>query len=74
MWFWEKDFSGVDGFLGSNAYVWISLALLAFLPVRRWLAPGGSVAEASGIPQLDQPDRLGTAGERHLIGRLLTVR
>ncbi|MET8118110.1 glycosyltransferase 87 family protein [Micromonospora sp. NPDC005291] len=74
VWFWEKDFTGVDGFLGSNAYVWISLALLAFLPVRRWLTPGGSVVEASGVPQLDQPDRRASAGERHLIGRLLTVR
>ncbi|WP_410812980.1 glycosyltransferase 87 family protein [Micromonospora sp. 067-2] len=74
VWFWEKDFTGVDGFLGSNAYVWISLALLAFLPVRRWLAPGGSVVEASGVPQLDQPDRRLPTGERHLIGRPLTVR
>ncbi|MFC8849332.1 MULTISPECIES: glycosyltransferase family 87 protein [unclassified Micromonospora] len=35
VWAWEKDFTGVDGFLGSNTYVWISLALLLFLPVRR---------------------------------------
>ncbi|MFJ6153041.1 glycosyltransferase family 87 protein [Micromonospora profundi] len=74
VWFWEKDFTGVDGFLGSNAYVWISLALLAFLPIRRWLTPPGSAVEASGVPQLDQPDRPTPAGERHLIGRLLTVR
>ena len=74
VWFWEKDFTGVDGFLGSNAYVWISLALLAFLPIRRWRAPGGSVVEASGVPQFDQPDRRTPAGERHLVGRLLTVR
>ncbi len=57
VWAWEKDFTGVDGFLGSNAYVWISLALLAFLPIRRWLTPGGSAGEASGVAQLDQPDR-----------------
>ncbi|MEK8107541.1 glycosyltransferase family 87 protein [Micromonospora sp. M12] len=74
VWFWEKDFTGVDGFLGSNAYVWISLALLAFLPIRRWLAPGGSPVEAFGVPQLDQPDRRTPTGERHLISRLLTVR
>ncbi|TDC59344.1 DUF2029 domain-containing protein [Micromonospora sp. KC207] len=35
VWAWEKDFTGVDGFLGSNTYVWICLALLLFLPVRR---------------------------------------
>ncbi|WP_422738858.1 glycosyltransferase 87 family protein [Micromonospora sp. WMMD729] len=74
VWFWEKDFTGVDGFLGSNAYVWISLALLAFLPIRRWLTPGGSLVEASGVPQLDEPDRPAPAGERHLVGRPLTVR
>ena len=51
VWVWEKDFTGVDGFLGSNAYVWISLALLAFLPIRRgWLTPAAacSAVEASG--------------------------
>ncbi|MFI6068034.1 glycosyltransferase 87 family protein [Micromonospora sp. NPDC051227] len=74
VWLWEKDFSGVDGFLGSNAYVWVSLALLAFLPIRRWLTPNGSVVEASGVPQLDQPDRRASTGQRHLVGRPLTVR
>ena len=34
VWAWERDFTGIDGFLGSNVYVWISLALLAFLPIR----------------------------------------
>ena len=24
VWVWEKDFTGADGFLGSNTYVWIS--------------------------------------------------
>ncbi|MET7946170.1 glycosyltransferase family 87 protein [Micromonospora sp. NPDC005324] len=74
VWLWEKDFTGVDGFLGSNAYVWVSLALLAFLPIRRWLTPSGSAVEASGVPQLDQPDRRAPTGQRHLVGRPLTVR
>ncbi|MEU8113089.1 glycosyltransferase 87 family protein [Micromonospora sp. NPDC048947] len=74
VWLWEKDFTGVDGFLGSNAYVWVSLALLAFLPIRRWLTPNGSAVEASGVPQLDQPDRRAPTGQRHLVGRPLTVR
>ncbi|MFI6266812.1 glycosyltransferase family 87 protein [Micromonospora sp. NPDC051006] len=74
VWAWEKDFTGVDGFLGSNTYVWISLAVVAFLPVRRWVARDGSAAEASGVPQLDQADGRAPAGQRHRIGRLLTVR
>ncbi|MEH1168652.1 glycosyltransferase 87 family protein [Micromonospora sp. CPCC 205539] len=74
VWAWEKDFTGVDGFLGSNAYVWISLALVAFLPIRRWQTPGGSAVEAAGVPQLDQPDRGLPTGERHMVGRPLTVR
>ncbi|MFJ8685200.1 glycosyltransferase 87 family protein [Micromonospora wenchangensis] len=41
VWAWEKDFTGVGGFLGSNTYVWISLALLVLLPVRTWAAPVG---------------------------------
>ncbi|MFI7605425.1 glycosyltransferase 87 family protein [Micromonospora sp. NPDC049366] len=73
VWFWEKDFTGVDGFLGSNTYVWISLALLAFLPVRRAVAPGGSPVEAAGVAQLDQVDGGTPVGERHRIGRPFTV-
>lgn len=34
VWIWERDFSGVIGFLGSNAYVWISAVLLVALPIR----------------------------------------
>ncbi|MBO4209722.1 glycosyltransferase 87 family protein, partial [Micromonospora echinofusca] len=37
VWLWEKDFTGLDGFLGGNLYVWISVALLVALPVRRYL-------------------------------------
>ncbi|MCM0677606.1 glycosyltransferase 87 family protein [Micromonospora phytophila] len=74
VWAWEKDFTGVDGFVGSNLYVWISLALLAFLPIRRWATPAGSAGEASGVPQLDQPDRRAPTGQWHRIGRPLTVR
>ncbi|GGM29896.1 hypothetical protein GCM10012279_55900 [Micromonospora yangpuensis] len=47
VWSWERDFTGVDGFLGSNTYVWISLALLLFLPIRS--AATGAVP-ASGTP------------------------
>ncbi|WP_128429780.1 glycosyltransferase 87 family protein [Streptomyces cyaneus] len=33
VWLWFDDASGVDGFLGSNAYTWITLGLLLRLPV-----------------------------------------
>ncbi|WP_189310616.1 glycosyltransferase family 87 protein [Streptomyces brasiliensis] len=33
VWLWFEDASGVDGFLGSNTYTWITLGLLFWLPV-----------------------------------------
>ena len=56
VWAWEKDFTGVDGFLGSNTYVWISLALLLGLPIRRWATP-----TSAGRDQQEGP--AGSAGE-----------
>ncbi|HET8681603.1 MAG TPA: glycosyltransferase 87 family protein, partial [Micromonosporaceae bacterium] len=44
VWAWWWDISGVDAFLGANAYVWASLALLIGLPIRHRAAsvgPGG---------------------------------
>jgi alpha-1,2-mannosyltransferase len=35
IWLWLDDTGGIDGFLGGNAYVWLSLALLVKLPVRQ---------------------------------------
>ncbi|MFF1440005.1 glycosyltransferase 87 family protein [Streptomyces sp. NPDC058295] len=32
VWLWFDDASGVDGFLGSNTYTWITLGLLVWLP------------------------------------------
>ncbi len=32
VWLWVDDASGVDGFLGGNAYTWITLGLLLWLP------------------------------------------
>ncbi|MFE9693199.1 glycosyltransferase 87 family protein [Micromonospora sp. NPDC005806] len=85
VWAWEKDFTGVGGFLGSNTYVWISLALLLALPIRRGATPtgggsadrggpSGSTVEAGGVAQLAEPDRVAPAGQRHRIGGLLPVR
>ncbi|HEX6970488.1 MAG TPA: glycosyltransferase 87 family protein [Micromonosporaceae bacterium] len=34
VWLWEHDFSGLTGFLGSNAYLLVSVALLLAVPVR----------------------------------------
>ncbi|WP_308311430.1 glycosyltransferase 87 family protein [Streptomyces sp. D2-8] len=39
VWLWCDDASGVDGFLGGNTYVWITLGLLLWLPVGQ-LRPG----------------------------------
>ncbi len=33
VWLWFDDASGVDGFLGSNIYAWITLGLMLWLPV-----------------------------------------
>ncbi|MFC8513352.1 glycosyltransferase 87 family protein [Streptomyces sp. NPDC057257] len=33
VWLWFDDASGIDGFLGSNIYAWITLGLLLGLPV-----------------------------------------
>ncbi|MBY8871063.1 glycosyltransferase 87 family protein [Micromonospora sp. PLK6-60] len=80
VWAWEEDFAGLGGFLGSNAYVWVSIALLLLLPVRPErarsgpAAPGGpSTVEPAGVAQLDQADRGPTAGQRHRIGGPLAV-
>jgi alpha-1,2-mannosyltransferase len=52
VWVWELDFTGVTGFLGSNAYVWISFALLLLLPVR-----DPSLVETPAVPNLGQLHR-----------------
>jgi alpha-1,2-mannosyltransferase len=33
VWLWFQDASGLDAFVGSNAYTWITLGLLLWLPV-----------------------------------------
>jgi alpha-1,2-mannosyltransferase len=39
VWLWAGGAEGVIGFLGGNAYVWASIALLLVLPVPRRPAP-----------------------------------
>lgn len=40
VWTWQDDFTGVDGFVFSNAYLWVSLGLLFGLPGRSEVAAG----------------------------------
>ena len=55
VWIWfDGGVHGFDGFLGANAYVLTSLALLLFLPVRS--------ADDGGVPDLLERDRVATAG------------
>lgn len=49
VWLWRFDSSGLSGFLGSNIYVWVSLALLLGMPMESALWP-----RRIGLP--DQPD------------------
>ncbi|WP_405577432.1 glycosyltransferase 87 family protein [Streptomyces sp. NBC_01092] len=46
VWLWFDDASGVDGFLGSNTYAWITLGLLLWLPV------GQLGADRSTLPRV----------------------
>jgi alpha-1,2-mannosyltransferase len=45
VWLWSPYPHGVDGFIGGNAYVWVSLALLLAVPVS---AGNGQVTEVVG--------------------------
>ncbi|MEU7059212.1 glycosyltransferase 87 family protein [Streptomyces sp. NPDC046197] len=55
VWLWFHDASGIDGFLGSNAYTWITLGLLLRLPVgqsRETLPPlNRSVSSTAPAPR-----------------------
>ncbi|MER6996612.1 glycosyltransferase 87 family protein [Streptomyces sp. NPDC000410] len=56
VWLWRWNDGGVPGILGSNAYVWISLGLLALLPFRAGLRDG------HGDGPYDLPDPSATMG------------
>ncbi|SEE91205.1 alpha-1,2-mannosyltransferase [Streptomyces sp. 3213] len=68
VWLWFDDSSGIDGFLGSNTYTWVTLGLLLWLPtgqaegIRRPLkrraattAPAPSTAAAAIAAVSTQP-------------------
>lgn len=48
VWLWFDDASGLDGFLGSNTYTWITLGLLLWLPVGEAVRDGPDRAAVSG--------------------------
>ncbi|MDO0917418.1 glycosyltransferase 87 family protein [Streptomyces sp. DT2A-34] len=47
VWLWFDDASGVDGFLGSNTYTWITLGLLLWLPLGHSGAAGSKALPRS---------------------------
>ncbi|MFI1167590.1 glycosyltransferase 87 family protein [Streptomyces sp. NPDC020801] len=53
VWLWFDDPSGLDGFLGGNAYAWITLGLLLGLPAGQ--------SRASRPPLNDRPSRRAAA-------------
>ncbi|MEU6576812.1 glycosyltransferase 87 family protein [Streptomyces sp. NPDC046805] len=70
VWLWVDDASGVDGFLGSNVYTWITLGLLLGLPTGQQrsarlplarsasaTAPTPRPAAPAMTPASSQPDR-----------------
>lgn len=61
VWLWWDDASGVDGLLGANAYVWISLALLAGLPI---------AAPIAATPIAVAPIVVGAAGGGQPVGEM----
>jgi alpha-1,2-mannosyltransferase len=51
VWIWQHGSGGVLGFLGSNAYVWVSIALLLALPVG---SPARRPAQLYGVTHLGE--------------------
>lgn len=48
VWLWSWDATGIDGFLGSNTYVWICLGLLIALPLREGAAAARPLPHHAG--------------------------
>ncbi|MGW3355178.1 glycosyltransferase 87 family protein [Streptomyces bungoensis] len=65
VWLWVDGAPGWDGFLGSNAYTWITLGLLLGLPVRQPRAPRPPLARsASASAPAPSPVRPTTVAAR----------
>ncbi|MFF4824643.1 glycosyltransferase 87 family protein [Streptomyces sp. NPDC001312] len=50
VWLWFDDASGLDGFLGSNTYVWITLGLLLTLPTGQPAVTSPSLSDSTEEP------------------------
>ncbi|WP_328682447.1 glycosyltransferase 87 family protein [Streptomyces sp. NBC_00322] len=48
VWLWSWDATGIDGFVGSNTYVWICLGLLIALPLREGAAAARPLPHHAG--------------------------
>ncbi|MFF4509372.1 glycosyltransferase 87 family protein [Streptomyces sp. NPDC001401] len=66
VWLWFHDASGVDGFLGSNTYTWITLGLLLWLPVGQLRADSPplprSTSTTAPAPSTTAPETTPAAG------------
>jgi alpha-1,2-mannosyltransferase len=71
VWLWWAHPNGIDGFLGSNAYVWVSLALLIGLPIRHDVP--GQVREGKAVTVDAEPtdDAGGHGGDDRVMPELL---
>jgi alpha-1,2-mannosyltransferase len=58
VWLWSVDFSGIDGFIGSNAYVWVGLAMLFLLPA----------SQRAELEMPERPERPNLAPQPALLG------
>ncbi|MGW5124217.1 glycosyltransferase 87 family protein [Streptomyces sp. NPDC004069] len=62
VWLWFDDASGLDGFLGSNTYVWITLVLLVTLPTGRPQVTSPPLSGGTGAPAPATVPGSGTSG------------
>jgi len=66
VWLWFHDASGVDGFLGSNTYTWITLGLLLWLPAGQLRADNLPLRRSSSAtapaPSRAAPEMMPAAG------------
>jgi alpha-1,2-mannosyltransferase len=58
VWIWERNPSGPVGFVGSNIYVWISIALLFLVPLR----------QPAGVAHLDEVGDRAAGPGQHQVG------
>ncbi|MEX3104239.1 MULTISPECIES: glycosyltransferase family 87 protein [unclassified Streptomyces] len=63
VWIWFHDASGLDGFLGSNMYVWITLGLLLWLPTGQRRLPARTTNDTPPAPSAAAPATIATSGQ-----------